>query len=498
MEKSTAVVRAGHCGQNLVRNFHELGALRAVCDSKEEVVTRYARELPEVACLRSFELNLGRFRREQNILWSFAPDDISVMMHPLNERPSPVVAKEGAFLQLAVADVTVSHLDFASGVQGHRHIFVSWLHPFKEHKLVVVGTRAMPVFSDTGRDKHVLFRHQIDWIDWTPVPVKAEGEPAPIEATMPLRAECAHFLECLETRPRPLPDGTEGLAILEVLEACQRSLNQAGPVTIGQDRRQSKPRFFVRPTSFGDDGCRIGDDTHIRHFCHIMRGARIGRKCVLGQNVFVGADVSIGDGVKIHNHVSVYKGVTLEDHVFCGPSVVFMNVVNPRSEIDRTEEFRPSRARNKGVSLGANATIVCGHTIGRYAMVGAGAVATRDVLDLGLVVGAPARQVGWVCRCGSRLVSPGGLWRCPTCGAAYLVAGQGGIVRTSAVFVLIPNLLIDVLLSLPWDPRDPPVALATTKKAALQRLRPDCSVLGGNCILFTRDPVHRSEGGGSA
>ncbi len=519
MQKSIAVVGAGYWGQNLVRNFHELGALRAVCDSKDEVVGRYGRELPDVACFRSFDevlrddairavvlavpaqdhfrlarraleegrdvfvekplalrvedgwelnelaakrgrilmvghvllfhpavvklrelirsgdlgqiqylysnrLNLGRFRREENILWSFAPHDISVMMHLLNEKPLQVVARGGAFLQPAVADVTVSHLDFPSGVQGH--IFVSWLHPFKEHKLVVVGSKAMAVFSDTSRDKLVLFRHQIDWIDRTPVPVKAEGEPVSIEATEPLRAECAHFLECLEKRTRPLADGSEGLAVLEVLDACQRSLNQAGPIAVGQARRHSAPRFFVHPTSFVDEGCQIGDDTQIWHFCHVMRGARIGRKCILGQNVFVGADVSIGDGVKIQNNVSVYKGVTLEDHVFCGPSVVFTNVVNPRSEIERKEEFRPTLVR-KGATLGANSTIVCGHTIGRYAMVGAGAVVTRDVPDFGLVVGAPARQVGWVCRCGSRLVSGNGVWRCPACGTAYSAAGQGGL-----------------------------------------------------------------------
>lgn len=519
MTKSVAVVGAGYWGQNLVRNFHDLGALRAICDSSEEVTSRYARTLPEVKCFRAFEdvlqddgiravvvavpaqdhfrlvrraleedrdvfvekplalrveegselnelavkrgkilmvghvllfhpavvklrelirsgvlgqiqylysnrLNLGRFRKEENIVWSFAPHDVSVMMHLLNERPSRVVAQGGAFLQRAVADVTVSHFEFPSGVQGH--IFVSWLHPFKEHKLVVVGSEAMAVFSDTDRNKLVLFRHRIDWVDRTPVPVKAEGEPVPIDATEPLRAECAHFLECLETRKQPLADGREGLAVLEVLDACQRSLNQGAPVAVVQAHREAPPRYFIHPTSYVDEGCRIGLETQIWHFCHVMRGARIGSRCILGQNVFVGADVSIGDGVKIQNNVSVYKGVTLEDHVFCGPSVVFTNVVNPRSEIERKEEFRPTVVR-KGATLGANATILCGHTIGRYAMVGAGAVVTRDVPDFALVVGAPARQVGWVCRCGVRLPSGDGPWRCSHCGARFWVAKDGGL-----------------------------------------------------------------------
>lgn len=177
----------------------------------------------------------------------------------------------------------------------------------------------------------------------------------------------------------------------------------------------------IHPTADVDPSATIGKETKIWHFCHVMADATIGPRCILGQNVFVGKKVSIGCGVKIQNNVSVYTGVTLEDEVFCGPSVVFTNVINPRSAIERKEEFRPTLVR-LGATLGANATILCGVTIGRYALVGAGAVITRDVPDHALVVGVPARQTGWVCRCGCTLSaadSNSTSWACPRCEASY-------------------------------------------------------------------------------
>jgi UDP-2-acetamido-3-amino-2,3-dideoxy-glucuronate N-acetyltransferase len=172
-----------------------------------------------------------------------------------------------------------------------------------------------------------------------------------------------------------------------------------------------------------EPGAVVGPGTRIWHFSHVMPGARIGRDCVLGQNVFVGADVVIGRRVKIQNNVSVYEGVTLEDDVFCGPSAVFTNVVNPRSHVPRRREFRPTRVR-RGATIGANATLVCGHTVGRYAFVGAGAVVTGDVPDHALVLGVPARVAGWMCRCGVRLVFRAGRARCRACGAGYAQRGE--------------------------------------------------------------------------
>ena len=172
---------------------------------------------------------------------------------------------------------------------------------------------------------------------------------------------------------------------------------------------------FIHETAIVDDGVSIGADTRIWHFSHILGGSKIGERCVLGQNVMVGPDVSVGDGCKIQNNVSLYKGVTLEDEVFCGPSAVFTNVLTPRAFVERKDEFAPTRV-GRGASIGANATVICGVTIGRYAMIGAGAVVTKDVADHALVVGSPARRVGWVSLTGERL---GPDLICPRTGEQY-------------------------------------------------------------------------------
>lgn len=160
--------------------------------------------------------------------------------------------------------------------------------------------------------------------------------------------------------------------------------------------------FFVHESSYVDEPCEIGEGTKIWHFSHIMSRSRIGRRCNIGQNVVISPDVSIGDNVKIQNNVSVYTGVELEDDVFCGPSMVFTNVTNPRSHVSRKDEYRKTLVK-RGASIGANATVVCGHTIGRYAFIGAGTVVTRDVPDYAMMVGNPARLLGWMCQCGVKL-----------------------------------------------------------------------------------------------
>ena len=173
---------------------------------------------------------------------------------------------------------------------------------------------------------------------------------------------------------------------------------------------------MIHDTAIVDDGAQIGDGTRIWHWTHVCGGARIGRGCSLGQNVFVGNDVIIGNNVKIQNNVSVYDAVRLEDDVFCGPSMVFTNVYNPRSAVSRKHEYRQTIVR-KGATLGANCTIVCGVTIGEYAFIGAGSVVNRDVMPFALMVGVPARRIGWMCKCGERLRGEGRV-RC-ACGAEY-------------------------------------------------------------------------------
>jgi UDP-2-acetamido-3-amino-2,3-dideoxy-glucuronate N-acetyltransferase len=173
--------------------------------------------------------------------------------------------------------------------------------------------------------------------------------------------------------------------------------------------------FFVHESAYVDDGCTVGTGTKIWHFAHVIAGTTIGANCVLGQNVVVGPNVSVGNGCKIQNNVSVYKGVTLEDDVFCGPSCVFTNVLNPRAHIVRRDEFRDTLVK-RGATIGANATIVCGHTLGAYCMIGAGAVVTHDVPDFALMVGVPAKRIGWVSHAGEIL---GTNLICPRTGQQY-------------------------------------------------------------------------------
>jgi UDP-2-acetamido-3-amino-2,3-dideoxy-glucuronate N-acetyltransferase len=183
--------------------------------------------------------------------------------------------------------------------------------------------------------------------------------------------------------------------------------------------------LFVHPTAIVEESARIGPGTKIWHFSHVMAGAEIGPECILGQNVFVASTAKIGKRVKIQNNVSIYDGVELEAEVFCGPSVVFTNVINPRSFIPRREEFKKTLVR-RGATIGANATILCGITLGCYAFVGAGSVVTKDVPDHALVYGSPCVIKGWMCQCGIKLKKQGRAWICPTCKVRYTV-GKGGL-----------------------------------------------------------------------
>ena len=505
-----AVLGCGYWGKNLVRNFHELGALRKVCDPRKEALdeatARYkvggvsniddvlsdpdidavviaapavqhydlARrslvagkdvyvekplalhadegrkltalaaeqnrilmvghilqyhpailelkslirqgELGQIQYIYSSRLNLGKLRTEENILWSFAPHDISAILYLLDETPERVSSHGGSYLNSQIFDTTLTTCDFRSGVKAH--IFVSWLHPFKEQKLAIIGSNKMAVFDDVESERKLtLYSHKIEWLDRTPVARRDGGLVVPLPKEEPLRRECEHFLECISTRQTPRTDGESGSQVLEVLEACERSLREKGSSV---DVTPAVVSYYAHPSAVIDEGTEIGAGTKIWHFSHIMSGARVGKNCNFGQNVVVSPGVTVGNNVKIQNNVSVYTGVELEDDVFCGPSMVFTNVVNPRSHVVRKNEYRKTLVR-KGASIGANATVVCGSTLGRYSFVAAGAVVTHDIPDYALVMGVPAQQVGWMCYCGIRLPDQEGEVHCPACDRTYTI-----------------------------------------------------------------------------
>ena len=391
-------------------------------------------ELGRINYIYSHRLNLGKIRREENILWSFAPHDISMILSLAGEVPETVLTTGGNYLHQKIADVTTTHFEFPSGLRAH--IFVSWLHPFKEQKLVVVGDRKMAVFDDTQawKDKLLLYPHEINWIDNIPVPAKAEPERITIPEKEPLRQECQHFLNVIHNGETPLTDGHEGLRVLKILNASQASLNNNGQIitldengglkhdagrfnsaAIGYGQSAKAQGVFIHPSAAIDDNVSIGSGTKIWHFSHVLSDSKIGERCNIGQNVVIGPDVTIGKGCKIQNNVSVFKGVTLEAGVFCGPSMVFTNIYNPRAEIRKMDQVKPTLVK-KGATIGANATIVCGTTLGSYCFIGAGALVNKNVLDHALVVGNPAKQIGWACQCGERLADD---LECFACGQRY-------------------------------------------------------------------------------
>lgn len=513
-----AVVGPGYWGRNLVRNFHQLGVLKRICDRNEAALQSMTQEYPDVeislaladvladskidalvvatpaethaAIVRegllagkhvmvekplalsesegrqlvklaaeqnkvlmvghllqyhpgflrlkemvrtgdlgrinyiySHRLNLGKIRREENILWSFAPHDISMILSLAGEPPEKIMATGGNYLHRQIADVTTTHMRFSSGMGAH--IFVSWLHPFKEQKLVVVGEQKMAVFDDTlpWEEKLSVYPHEIKWEGPVPVPAKATPIHVKVEADEPLRCECQHFLECVRNGTTPRTDGIEGLQVLRVLNAAQRSLDAGGMEILNEQLDQMDPTdVFFHPTAVVDKNVQVGRGTRVWHFAHLLSGTRIGENCNIGQNVMIGPDVTIGKGCKVQNNVSLYKGVIFENAVFCGPSVVFTNIYNPRAEIRKMDQVRATRVAH-GATLGANSTIVCGVNIGRYAFVGAGAVVTRNVADHSLVVGNPASHIGWMCKCGERLTDQ---LTCLTCRRRF-VEHAGGL-----------------------------------------------------------------------
>lgn len=372
-------------------------------------------DLGRLNYIYSNRLNLGKIRQEEDVLWSFAPHDISMILGLVGQAPDKVSAVGSCHLSNKIADVTTTHLSFPNGVSAH--VYVSWLHPIKEQKLVIVGEKGMAVFDDGNPwDRKLLFYpHTISWQKGMPVPTKADAVAIELPVSEPLRNECQHFADCINTRATPRTDGWEGLRVLSVLDAASRDLlgaDKAAPVK----SEASFAGVHIHESAYVDSPVEIGAGTKIWHFSHVLPNTKIGQGCVIGQNCVLGPDVTVGDQCKIQNNVSLYKGVILEDGVFCGPSCVFTNVNNPRAEIERKSEYRTTLVK-RGTTIGANATIVCGHTLGEYCFIAAGAVVATDVPAFALMAGVPAKRIGWMSRAGGKL---GKDLVCPLDGTRYL------------------------------------------------------------------------------
>lgn len=405
-------------------------------------------ELGRLQYITSNRLNLGKIRREENALWSFAPHDLSVILSLVGNRlPESLQCTGESWLTQGVADATLTAMKFDGNVRAH--VFVSWLYPFKEQKLTVIGSRAMVVFDDTlpWNQKLLMYRHKIAWQDGrVPMADKADGEVVDVISSEPLRNECNHFLECCRDRTQPRTDGVEGLQVLKVLAMAQQSLESEGrSVTKSELAVRKSNTYFAHESSVIDSGAKIGDGSKIWHFSHISSGAVLGLNCNIGQNVFVAPSVTLGSNVKVQNNVSIYSGTEIGDDVFLGPSCVLTNVSNPRSEIVRKSIYEKTVIL-RGASVGANATIVCGVRLGRYCFIAAGAVVTQDVPDYALMMGVPAKQKGWMSRHGHPLdFCHEGKAHCPETNLEYVLENIDGKSQVRCLTIAEDSPLPDSL-----------------------------------------------------
>lgn len=350
----------------------------------------------------SNRLNLGTVRTEENSLWSFAPHDISIFKYFTGANPRKIESSGGAFLQPHIHDTTMTTLHYPDNVVGH--IFVSWLHPFKEHRLVVIGSKGMISYEDSSANKDLLFYEKgIDWVNGEPIKRDGPTETISYDPGAPLQLELQHFMDCINGKDENnLISGESGVDVLNVLEQAESALHSH---EVKKNTPSTKDLdYFAHPSVNIDDGAQIGKGSKIWNQSNIQKNASLGTNCILGQNVNIGPNVKIGNFCKIQNNVSVYEGVELEDYVFCGPSMVFTNIMNPRCKYPQAESHLYKKTLIKeGTSIGANATIVCGTTLGRHSFIGAGAVVTKDVPDYAMIVGNPGRQIGWMSEGGLKL-----------------------------------------------------------------------------------------------
>lgn len=345
-------------------------------------------------------LSLGIFRKQENVLWSFAPHDISVILNLCNGLPENVLCIGKDHITEGIQDVTNSILRFKDI---YVNINVNWLNPYKEQKMSIIGEKGMILFDDVSKENKITYFPQ--YIEYSsdlngfPIPVKNNGINIEVDIKeSPLLLECKHFIHCCQKRETPITDGEEGLNVLKVLHKLQESLLMKKEIPFHE---KTERNYFQHETAFVDNGAEIGEGTKIWHYSHICSGAKIGKNCNIGQNVFIAGGAIIGDNCKIQNNVSIYAGVEAEDYVFFGPSCVLTNDINPRGMYSKRGEYIKTKLK-KGVTLGANCTIVCGNTIGEHSLIGSGAVICKDVEPYSIMVGNPGRKIGTIDEKGNR------------------------------------------------------------------------------------------------
>ena len=349
-------------------------------------------DIGEIRQIVANRCSLGIFRTFENVLWSFGVHDLSVILSLCGDEMPESVICNGAF------NITPNIHDITNCILKYKDKYVSlnlnWLSPYKEQKLSIVGTKGMIVFDDvlkklTHIPEYIKFSHEM--IPSNPIAIKNNGKQISYSNDFPLICECQHFIDSCISRASPITDGKEGVRVIELLTHLQNSLENNGKEI--NLKKSSTSHIFIHPTATVDAGAKIGEGTKIWHYSHICAGAKIGKNCNIGQNVYIAEGAILGDNCKVQNNVSIYKGVEAGNHVFFGPSCVLTNDHNPRCAYPKNGEYLKTTLK-EGVTLGANCTIVCGNTIGKHALIGAGAVVCKKVLPNSVIVGNPGRRIG--------------------------------------------------------------------------------------------------------